>query len=108
MPPIIETLSLFFLLASSSLCLQVTPKSKCADICLDSPYDDPSDPASSTTNTTDVTCADRDYFNTGVGSKYRDCIRCLMTSDSVDDITSENDVAWFLCECNHGHYESPP
>ncbi|KAJ2906585.1 hypothetical protein MKZ38_000840 [Zalerion maritima] len=81
---------------SGSLALQVTPGSKCAELCLDNPKDDADDPSSSTTNTTDITCSDSDYSTTGVGTKYKDCLSCLMTSDSVDESTSETDVAWFL------------
>lgn len=113
-----SALMIFLSLCFVSICfaLQVTPGSVCAEACLDSPNGDANDPASSNTNTADVTCADNEYLVTGIGSKYKSCLKCLMTSDTFDEETDENDVSWFLCKwsqegvlgvANPSHYSTP-
>lgn len=96
MARLISTIYLFSAL-SISAALQVTPGSACAKVCLDTSDANPSDPGSSNTDTADIACKNNEYSTTGVGTKYKSCLDCLMTSDSVDEVTGETDVAWFLC-----------
>lgn len=79
------------------LALQVTPGSSCAAICLDDVDGNPLDPASSSTNTTDIKCMDESFDNTEVGMKYKTCLDCLRKSEKVNG--TESDSAWFLCKC---------
>lgn len=75
--------------------LQVTPNSPCAQVCMDSPGLDVSDPNSSTTTTSDIPCLDAEY-SSPKGTKFRDCMSCLQTSTFSQG--SESDIKWFLCE----------
>lgn len=76
--------------------LQVSPGSSCSAICLDDPTGNPLDANASSTNVSDIVCSDVDYFTTGTGTKYRNCIDCLQKSTKVDG--AESDVAWLLCK----------
>ncbi|KAF3025993.1 hypothetical protein E8E14_015050 [Neopestalotiopsis sp. 37M] len=78
----------------SVLGLQVTPGSGCAAVCLDNPESDPLDPASSSTNTSDITCSDSEYTESSKGIKFKNCIDCLQTSRAVSN--DESDSRWFL------------
>lgn len=75
--------------------LQVTPDSPCAQVCIDSPGLDLSDPNSSTTTGDDITCNDRDYAASPFGQKFQKCVSCLQNSTAVHG--RENDQMWFLC-----------
>ncbi|CAM1508341.1 Fc.00g051890.m01.CDS01 [Cosmosporella sp. VM-42] len=83
--------TLFFSLAST---LQVTPNSPCASFCIDSLDLDKSDPNSSNTNGTDITCSDDDFTDKPEGQKFQRCLSCLQ--DSAFEQGSENDQNWFL------------
>lgn len=74
--------------------LQVTPNSPCAAVCLDSPDLDVSDPNSSNTRNSDISCHDDDYSRP-VGTKFRECLTCLQHSGFSQG--SESDSTWFLC-----------
>ncbi|KAI1446947.1 hypothetical protein F5Y02DRAFT_49067 [Annulohypoxylon stygium] len=74
--------------------LQVTPNSPCASLCIDSAGLDLSDPNSSTTNSSDITCYDSEYSSSSAGQKYQRCMSCLQ--DSTFSQGSESDQLWFL------------
>jgi len=90
--------ALFLLLAETRLlhALQVTPGSHCATYCLDSPGGNPFKASDSTTNTTDISCRDRDYSNTDKGIKFKTCLDCLQNSSKVDK--DESDLRWYICK----------
>lgn len=79
-------LGLVLLILSGTQALQVTPGSSCSDVCQ----------SSSATNSSDIVCADVDYYSSSNGAAFKDCIECLQTSNATSD--SENDVSWFLCK----------
>jgi hypothetical protein len=56
--------------------------------------DNPTDPNSSNTYGTDITCNNADYNTTTVGQKFKSCLSCLQTS--AYSSSTENDQAWFL------------
>ncbi|KAI0130041.1 hypothetical protein BJ170DRAFT_297861 [Xylariales sp. AK1849] len=91
---------LFFTLASLLVfrayvvALQVSPGSTCAAVCLDNPESDPLNPASSSTNISDITCNDDDFESTSKGIKFKNCLECLQDSRNVNG--GENDISWFL------------
>ncbi|KAI2463782.1 hypothetical protein F4781DRAFT_106394 [Annulohypoxylon bovei var. microspora] len=82
------------LLAHHVASLQVTPNSPCASSCIDSTGLDLSDPNSSTTSNSDITCYDSEYSSSPAGQKYQRCMRCLQ--DSTFAQGSESDQLWFL------------
>ncbi|GJN85945.1 hypothetical protein PLIIFM63780_009521 [Purpureocillium lilacinum] len=88
--------ALFLLLAETRLlhALQVTPGSHCATYCLDSPGGNPFKASDSTTNTTDISCRDRDYSTTDKGIKFKTCLDCLQNSSKVDK--DESDLKWYI------------
>lgn len=99
-----RSLLLSFLLAPISIrALQVTPNSPCASACLDSDALDTSDPNSSNTKNSDITCPDASYEGSAAGIKWKNCMTCLQSSTFAQG--SENDQMWFLCKCNQhdGH-----
>ncbi|KAI1468556.1 uncharacterized protein F4812DRAFT_372841 [Daldinia caldariorum] len=75
-------------------CLQVTPGSPCAAVCLDHPDDDAQNPAASSTNSSDIACLDSEYGSSPAGIKFKNCLSCLKDSKAVSG--SESDVSWFL------------
>ncbi|KAL2197309.1 hypothetical protein P885DRAFT_34860 [Corynascus similis CBS 632.67] len=87
--------SLFALVLVSQLAtaLQVTPNSPCSSVCQDSRDLDRSDPGSSTTKSSDITCEDADYSR-AAGRKFKKCMSCLETSTFSQG--SESDTMWFL------------
>ncbi|KAK3308888.1 uncharacterized protein B0T15DRAFT_121747 [Chaetomium strumarium] len=90
--------SLFTLLALCSVprlssALQVTPNSPCSSVCRDSLDLDTSDPNSSNTKNSDISCQDADY-STAAGTKFKDCMTCLQSSTFSQG--SESDTKWFL------------
>lgn len=89
-------LTLVSLLSVSQLAssLQVTPNSPCAKVCQDSHDVDVSDPNSSTTKNSDITCENAAY-SSAVGTKFKNCMSCLQTSTFSQG--SESDTKWFLC-----------
>jgi hypothetical protein len=89
--------ALLALLAAAGLgsALQVTPNSPCAQICQDQPQFDVSAPASSNTKNSDMFCEDADHHGAD-GSKWKDCMTCLQTSDFHQG--EESDQMWFLCK----------
>ncbi|KAL8348818.1 hypothetical protein RB601_002240 [Gaeumannomyces tritici] len=74
--------------------IQVTPNSPCASSCMDSPSLDRSDPKSSNTRPSDMTCADADYNQSPGGRKWKSCITCLEKSGYSQG--SESDQGWYL------------
>lgn len=74
--------------------LQVTPNSPCASFCVDSADLDFSDPNSSTTKNSDITCIDSEYATSPAGQKFQRCMSCLQ--DSTFTQGSESDQLWFL------------
>ncbi|KAB5575991.1 hypothetical protein GE09DRAFT_1184861 [Coniochaeta sp. 2T2.1] len=82
------------LLSQLSIALQVTPNSPCASICLDSTTLDASDPNSSNTGKSDITCKDAQYGSSTAGIKWQNCMSCLQNSTFSQG--NENDQMWFL------------
>lgn len=76
--------------------LQVSPNSPCASVCVDSIDDDVSDPSSSTTTGSDITCQNDNYLVTPKGMKFKECMECLQGSTYSQG--SESDQMWFLCK----------
>jgi hypothetical protein len=94
---------LLALLASVDIAsaVEVTANSPCSQSCIDSPFLNISDIASSHTTEKDVVCNDWEYTgetSTSVGQKFKACNNCEQYSPAIDTINSENDVYWFLCE----------
>ncbi|KAK3359820.1 hypothetical protein B0T25DRAFT_564792 [Lasiosphaeria hispida] len=87
---ILAVLSISSQLAST---LQVTPNSPCAKTCQDSPELDLSDPNSSNTRNSDISCQDMAHTGTS-GSKWKDCMSCLQNSTFSQG--AESDQMWFL------------
>ena len=88
------TLLTLFSASRLSSALQVTPNSPCSSVCRDSTDLDTSDPNSSTTKNSDITCKDADYSGPA-GTKFKSCMTCLQTSTFSQG--SESDTMWFLC-----------
>jgi hypothetical protein len=76
--------------------LQVTPNSPCASVCVDSTTLDLSDPNSSNTVNSDISCYDKDYTTTPAGEKFYRCMSCLEDSSFAQG--TESDQGWFLCK----------
>ncbi|KAK4154578.1 hypothetical protein C8A00DRAFT_14303 [Chaetomidium leptoderma] len=91
-PALFTLLTLFSTLQFSSA-LQVTPNSPCSSECRDSLDLDVSDPNSSNTINSDITCLDTAY-SSAAGSKFKSCMTCLQTSTFSQG--SESDTMWFL------------
>ena len=89
-------LGLVLLWTALARALQVTPNSPCASFCIDSNDLDYSDPNSSNTHGSDITCGDKNYANRPVGQKFERCMTCLQTSSFAQG--SENDQQLFLCK----------
>ncbi|KAI1138647.1 hypothetical protein F5Y05DRAFT_45997 [Hypoxylon sp. FL0543] len=87
-------ISILALITQHAASLQVTPNSPCASFCVDSPNLDFSDPNSSTTKNSDITCSDSEYANSPAGQKFQRCISCLQ--DSTFAQGPESDQLWFL------------
>ncbi|KAH6854303.1 hypothetical protein B0I37DRAFT_26105 [Chaetomium sp. MPI-CAGE-AT-0009] len=87
------TLLALFSASRLSSALQVTPNSPCSSVCQDSPDLDASDPNSSTTQNSDITCEDAAYSGPA-GTKFKSCMKCLQTSTFSQG--SESDTMWFL------------
>ncbi|KAK4100101.1 hypothetical protein N658DRAFT_138929 [Parathielavia hyrcaniae] len=87
--------TLLAVLSASQLAsgLQVTPNSPCSSVCRDSLDLDASDPNSSSTLNSDITCQDADY-SSAAGTKFKSCMTCLQTSTFSQG--SESDIKWFL------------
>ncbi|KAK2606182.1 hypothetical protein QQS21_003352 [Conoideocrella luteorostrata] len=79
--------------AGLTAALEVTPGSRCAAECLDSPEGNPYRATDSTTTTGDISCRDVDYSTTDVGIKFRKCLDCLQSSKKVDK--AESDLKWY-------------
>jgi hypothetical protein len=84
------------LLGQLGQALQVAPNSHCSSFCIDADGLDFSDPNSSNTVNSDITCYDRDYTSTAAGQKFQRCMSCLQ--DSTYSQGHESDQAWFLCK----------
>ncbi|SPQ21937.1 7c5bee7e-ef02-4128-b1e1-9281c887357d [Thermothielavioides terrestris] len=91
--PRLLTLLTLFSAALRSSALQVTPNSPCSSACLDSPTLDASDPNSSNTRNSDITCKDADY-SSAAGTKFKNCMTCLQNSTFSQG--QESDIMWFL------------
>ncbi|KAJ4306295.1 hypothetical protein N0V88_001094 [Collariella sp. IMI 366227] len=89
----LTTLLTLFVAPQISSALQVTPNSPCSSACRDSLDLDTSDPNSSNTRGTDITCLDTAY-SSAAGTKFKDCMTCLQTSTFSQG--SESDTMWFL------------
>ncbi|KHN95770.1 uncharacterized protein MAM_06382 [Metarhizium album ARSEF 1941] len=74
--------------------LQVTPGSRCAVECLDSPGGNEFSASDSTTTPDDVSCRDLDYSTTDAGIKFRKCLDCLQHSNKVEK--TESDLRWYI------------
>ena len=99
--------TLLALLSAShfSSALQVSPNSPCASVCRDSLDLDASDPNSSNTKNSDITCQDAAY-SSAAGTKFKSCMTCLQTSTFSQG--SESDAMWFLCKSfGASHLASP-
>lgn len=83
------------LLVHNTVGLQVTPKSPCAALCIDSQSGDVGDPDSSSTQGSDIVCSNSAFSTTAVGQKFESCVGCLQNSSSA--AMGETDTAWFLC-----------
>ncbi|KAK6951754.1 hypothetical protein Daesc_006277 [Daldinia eschscholtzii] len=94
MVPSVLSLSVLLLLFGFVNCLQVTPGSPCAAVCLDHQDGDAQNPAASSTNSSDITCLDSEYGSSSAGIKFKNCLSCLKDSKAVSG--SESDVSWFL------------
>ncbi|KAK4455758.1 hypothetical protein QBC34DRAFT_390846 [Podospora aff. communis PSN243] len=92
-PRIAQALLAIVAAAGLGSALQVTPNSPCAQICQDQPQFDVSAPASSNTKNSDMFCEDADHHG-AEGSKWKDCMTCLQTSDFYQG--EESDQMWFL------------
>ncbi|KAK3946068.1 hypothetical protein QBC46DRAFT_65220 [Diplogelasinospora grovesii] len=90
------TLRLLSLLLITQLAstLQVAPNSPCSSACVDSTTLDFSDPNSSNTRNSDITCHDAAYGTTETGMKWKNCMSCLQNSTYSQG--SESDQQWFL------------
>ncbi|KAH8664179.1 hypothetical protein BX600DRAFT_512241 [Xylariales sp. PMI_506] len=82
------------LLGHLTSALQVTPNSPCSSFCIDSSSLDISDPNSSNTNNSDISCYDTDYSTTKAGAKFEQCMSCMEQSSFSQG--TENDQAWYL------------
>lgn len=85
-------LGVVLLILSGTHALQVTPGSSCSDVCQ----------SSKLTSSSDIVCADVDYYSSSSGNTFKDCIQCLQTSDATSD--SENDISWFLCKSSEASF----
>ncbi|TWU73808.1 hypothetical protein ED733_004555 [Metarhizium rileyi] len=74
--------------------LEVTPGSRCATECLDSPGGNEFNASDSTTTVEDISCRDLDYSTTDTGIKFRRCLDCLQLSKKVDK--TESDLKWYI------------
>jgi hypothetical protein len=98
-PRIARALLALVAVAGLASALQVTPNSPCAQICQDQPQFDVSAPASSNTKNSDMFCEDAHHHG-AEGSKWKDCMTCLQTSDFHQG--DESDQMWFLCKPSNG------
>lgn len=87
---------LFLSWAATSRALQVTPASRCAVHCLDSPGGNGFKASDSNTYVHDISCGDLDYSTTDTGIRFRRCMECLRTSPKV--VEAESDLKWYICE----------
>ncbi|KAK3898153.1 hypothetical protein C8A05DRAFT_47447 [Staphylotrichum tortipilum] len=87
------TLVTLFSATPLSSALQVTANSPCSAVCRDSLDLDASDPNSSNTRNSDITCLDAAY-SSAAGNKFKNCMTCLQTSTFSQG--SESDTMWFL------------
>ncbi|KAI0119268.1 hypothetical protein F4814DRAFT_411385 [Daldinia grandis] len=85
---------IFTLFVQYSTSLQVTPNSPCASLCVDSIGLDFSDPNSSNTGNSDISCYDTEYSSSPSGKKFQTCMSCLQDSSFAQG--SESDQLWFL------------
>ncbi|KAI1799953.1 hypothetical protein F4811DRAFT_60448 [Daldinia bambusicola] len=84
----------FILLSQYTTSLQVTPNSPCSSLCVDSTGLDFSDPNSSNTGNSDISCYDTEYSTSPAGKKFQKCMSCLQ--DSTFSQGEESDQLWFL------------
>lgn len=92
----LPTVTLLLLaIAGLTTALEVTPGSRCAVECLDSPGGNDFSASDSTTTVDDISCKDLDYSTTDAGIKFRKCLDCLQHSKKVDK--TESDLKWYIC-----------
>ena len=87
---------LFALFSPSVLSLHVVPGSNCTAVCTQNV-------TSSSTTSEDITCFDKEYNTTAVGTSFQSCIACEMESHTFDQRTKQTDLGWALCKS--GLYE---
>lgn len=93
--PLLLALALIVLQARVASAIQVTPNSPCSSVCIDSRSLDVSDPNSSSTQNSDLSCKDSDFTSSATGQKWTACLGCLQNSTFSQD--SESDQGWFFC-----------
>ncbi|KAH8821721.1 hypothetical protein F5884DRAFT_100567 [Xylogone sp. PMI_703] len=91
---ILRTLSIVVAITHQASALQVTPNSPCAEVCLNDPTQDPSDPNVSNTYGSEIACTDSSYDTSTVGQKFKSCVNCLRNSTAHE--SGESDQSWFL------------
>ena len=73
------------------LTLHVVPGSNCTAVCTQNV-------TSSSTTSKDITCFDKEYNTTAVGTSFQSCISCEMESHTFDQQTKQTDLGWALCK----------
>lgn len=80
-------------------CVEVTPNSQCAAICINQPNANLDDKNASSTQPYQLVCNDWELSgpnSTSDGRKFHDCVACQSNSTASDETTKENDLYWFL------------
>ena len=88
LPSLIHLLVLF---SPRVLTLHVVPGSNCTAACTQNV-------TSSRTTSEDITCFDKEYNSTTVGTSFQSCISCEMESHTFDQRTKQTDLGWALCK----------
>lgn len=91
---LMRSLLVAFLLAHTTLSLQVSSTSPCSSVCL-APGQDASGPNVINTAGSDVICIDDNYATTPTGQRFMACVSCLQTSTASDE--NGSDQEWFIC-----------
>ncbi|KAK1672584.1 hypothetical protein BDP55DRAFT_558028 [Colletotrichum godetiae] len=81
-------------LVSTAYCLDVTPGSDCAALCLGGSNGTSLDTSASPTNSSDIVCENNQYHTSGKGIKFKNCVSCLQDSQATKG--SDSDTAAFL------------
>ncbi|KAI8659489.1 hypothetical protein NCS56_01166200 [Fusarium sp. Ph1] len=86
--------SLALFLSTTTLALRVSPGSECAALCSDATNTTIAEINTSSTNSSDIACEDRDFSSSGTGIRFKNCVNCLQKSEAT--WKEESDVHWFL------------